>query len=146
MESKPSAADLELFRILRRIAVGLHGSGVSTEIVDGTLCVFKPQYDKPSATTFAMRSAIASLSSGSVVARFDCVEQTSSDGSVTKFVYRLRDQVNGVIAEWHKDISHGLHTHPIIGAAKGREHVPFPGAESEMIEEILSTIRRHLQV
>jgi len=65
---------------------------------------------------------------------------------VVKFTYDLRDAEGELLAAWHKDMSHGLHTHPVIDAQKGSEHLPFSGTETELTHEILKTITRHLQV
>ena len=129
-------------RMLHLVEVNLRSDGITADVRDGSLCLFKPVYDRPSGTTYGMASAIASLAKGPEFARFYCIEQTDTHGELVKFVYRITDTENSTLHEWHKDISHGLHTHPIVGGKKQAEHIPYSGGDTDVLNDILSEIRQ----
>jgi hypothetical protein len=131
-------------RMLHLIQVNLASEGISVEIVEGSLCLFRPVYDKPSATTLGMSSAIAGLTRGDSFANFYCVESRGVGNEIAKFTYRLVDIKGTTVQEWHKDISHGLHTHPLIDGSKGNAHIPFDGTDADMAKEIVEAVRTHL--
>jgi hypothetical protein len=131
-------------RMLHLIQVNLASEGISVETVEGSLCLFRPVYDKPSATTLGMSSAIAGLARGDSFAKFYCVESRGVGDEIAKFTYRLVDTKGVTVHEWHKDLSHGLHTHPVIDGSKGQAHIPFDGTDADMAMDIIEAVRAHL--
>ncbi len=126
------------------IEVNLRDTEISSELVDGTLCVFRPVYDKPTATTYGMKSAVHVFKRGPCFRRLYCVEQYDNADDLVKFSISLTDENKIGLGEWHLDISHGLHTHPIVGGKKSKEHVSYPRGVADMAMDIVAAIKAGL--
>ncbi len=136
-------ADIQLtLRLMHLVGVNLCDSGITSATEDGSLCLFRPVYDKPSATTFGMTSAVHVFQRGKCFRRVYCVEQYDSGNVLTKFNVTLADENNNTLGIWHLDISHGLHTHQIENGEKDKVHIPFTGDLVEMMRQIASEIRK----
>jgi hypothetical protein len=128
-------------RMLHLVEVNLREHGITAQLDEKSLCLFRPVYDRPSATTYGMRSAFADLAQGANFARFYCIEQYDSSGGLIKFACRLTDADNTTVREWHMDISHGVHTHPVVAGKKSPEHIPYSGSSADLVRDIVAAIR-----
>lgn len=129
-------------RLMHLVAVNLCGSGISSTTEEGTLCLFRPVYDKPSTTTFGMTSAVHVFQRGNCFRRVYCIEQYDERNVLAKFNVTLADENNITLGIWHLDISHGLHTHQIENGKKDNVHIPFTGDLVEMLGQIASEIKK----
>ena len=121
----PTSTASEVLRLMHLIEVNVWDAGITATTVEGSLCLFLPVYDKPSATTYGMSSAVNTFQRGDCFRRVYCVEQSDSNQQLVKFSVQLKDERQQLLGQWDSDFKHGLHAHPVIGGAKGKEHVPF---------------------
>jgi hypothetical protein len=63
-----------------------------------------------------------------------------------KFTARLTDENKNLLGEWHLDISHGLHTHPIGNGKKRNTHIPFLGNVEDVARAIAARIKAEARV
>lgn len=138
MQSSPAA---EVLRLMHLIEVNVRDVGITAETVDGSLCMFRPVYDRPTATTYAMSSAVNTFRNGESFCRVYCVEQSNTEQQLVKFSVQLKDDRDHLLGQWDLDFNHGLHTHPVVGGAKGSSHVPFRGSVAEVALEIAARIK-----
>ncbi|MFN7915265.1 MAG: hypothetical protein U0Q55_07990 [Vicinamibacterales bacterium] len=122
------------------IEVNVQGAGITSTTLEGSLCLFRPVYDKPSATTFGMSSAINTFQRGKLFRKVYCVEQFNSAGDLVKFHIQLKDESERLLGQWDLDLNHGFHTHPVVGGIKGKAHIPFEGGLADVGLEIASMI------
>jgi hypothetical protein len=141
----PSGRAIEVSRLMHLVEVRLRDAGIESSIEDGSLCAFRPVYDKPTATTYGMSSAIHVMQRGSCFRRLYCTEQHNEAGELVKFSASLTDEKKVALGEWHKDFSHGLHTHPVVNGVREKAHVPFAGNISDMATEIVAAMGSGLE-
>lgn len=137
----PASAAAQLLRLIHLIEVNVRDSGVTATTVDGSLCLYRPVYDRPSATTYEMSSAINTFHRGVCFRRVYCVEQSDSTQQLVKFSVQLKDESEHLLGQWDLDLNHGIHTHPVTGGVKGKEHIPFKGGILDVALEIANQIK-----
>ena len=140
----PSSSEILRLRLLHMLEVNLRAAGVSSELRDESVCLFKPSYDKPTATTYGIRSAAATLQRGECFAWLYCVEQYDQGDNLVKFAVHVTDSKKQPLHHWDLDFSHGLHTHVSENGRKSRDHVPFTGGIVDMVQEIVAFVIRRL--
>jgi hypothetical protein len=133
-----------MLRLTFLVEVNVRDAGITSTTEDGSMCFFRPVYDKPSATTYGMRSAINEFRRGPCFRRLYCVEQYNETNELVKFAVHLTDENKNTLGEWHLDISHGLHTHPIERGSKADSHVPFQGSVEDVALAIAVQIKADL--
>lgn len=67
----------QILRLMYLIEVNVLEAGITATTEEGSLCLFKPVFDKPSATTYRMSSAINTFHRGECFRRVYCVEQSN---------------------------------------------------------------------
>ncbi|KAB2888129.1 MAG: hypothetical protein F9K32_17555 [Desulfobulbaceae bacterium] len=137
----PKSAATAILRLMHLVELNVRDDGITSTTKDGSMCFFRPVYDKPSATTYGMRSAINEFRHGPCFRKLYCIEQYNESEELVKFNVRLTDENNNLLGEWHLDISHGLHTHPIEDGRKGNAHIPFPGSVVDVALDISKKIK-----
>jgi len=108
------------------IGVRLNGFGIASTVEDGSLCAFRPVYDRPTATTYGMSSAIHNLQHGRCFRRLYWQEHHNDAGELVKFSVSLTDENKVLLGEWHLDFSHGFHTHLVENGSAPRPTFPIP--------------------
>jgi hypothetical protein len=132
MTDKPptekSSDAVALLRLMALVEVNVRSAGITSTTEAGSMCFFKPVYDKPSATTYGMRSAINEFRRGAFFRKLYCIEQGDALNPLVKFAVNLTDENDVLLDTWHLDISHGLHKHPIKNGRRGDAHIPLAGS------------------
>jgi hypothetical protein len=131
----------EKLRLMHLIEMNVRDVGITATTDEGSLCFYRPVYDKSSATTYGMTSAINTFQRGNCFRRVYCVEQSDSTEQLVKFSIQLKDEIGQLLGQWDLDLTHGLHTHPIEDGTKGKEHVPFMGGIVDVALEIAAQIK-----
>lgn len=126
------------------LQVNLVAEGVTTEVKEDSVCLFKPSYDKPTVTTYGVRSAAASLQHGACLGWLYCIEQYDSADNLVKFAVHVTDVDKQPLHHWDLDFSHGFHTHSSEGGEKSRDHIPFQGGLTEVVQEIVGFVKGRL--
>jgi len=134
----------QILRLMHLIEVNVREAGVSATTEEGSLCLFKPVYDRPSATTYGMSSAINTFRRGECFRRVYCVEQSDPNGKLVKFSVQLKNECGDLLGQWDLDLNHGLHTHPIQGGRKAKQHLPFSGGTVDVAHAIAAQIKASL--
>lgn len=119
------------------LEVNLRAEGITTEVEKDSLCLFKPSYDKPTAMTYGVRSAAASLQRGACFG----VEQYDAGDQLVKFAVHITDVNSRPLEHWDLDFSHGFHTHSAENGEKSREHVPFVGGLPGVVQAIVGFVK-----
>jgi hypothetical protein len=140
----PNSDAAGILRLMFLVEVNVRDAEISVVTEEGSMCFFRPVYDKPSATTYGMRSAINEFRRGPCFRKLYCVEQYNKANELVKFNVHLMDENQNLLREWHLDISHGLHTHPIESGKKGVTHIPFKGSVTEVAREIADHVKEGL--
>lgn len=137
----PGSPAAEILRVMHLIEVNVRDIGITAETVDDSLCLFRPVYDRPSATTYGMSSAANTFRRGACFRRVYCIEQSDSTQQLVKFSVKLTDEIGQLLGQWDLDLKHGLHTHPVTDGKKGKAHVPFNGGIHDAALEIAARIK-----
>ena len=136
----------KVLRVMHLVEVNVRDVGITASTEKDSLCLFRPVYDKPNATTYAMSSAINTFQRGELFRRVYCVEQSDSGGQLVKFSIQLKDQAGYLLGQWDLDFSHGFHTHSVKGGKKESEHIPFEGGVCDVAFAIAAQIKAEIQV
>ena len=130
-----------ILRLMHLVEVNVQDADITSTTEDRSMCFFRPVYDKSSATTYQMRSAINEFRRGPCFRRLYCIEQYNEACELVKFSVHLTDEDKNLLGAWHLDISHGLHTHPIENGKKGDAHIPFDGDVVDVALAIAAQIK-----
>lgn len=144
--TKENSAAAAILRLTFLVEVNVRDAEIISTTEDGSMCFFRPVYDKSSAATYGMRSAINEFRRGTCFRRLYCIEQYNEANELVKFIARLTDEAKNLLGEWHLDISHGLHTHPIESGKKGDAHIPFAGSIEDVALVIAARIKADVHV
>ena len=132
----------EVLRLMNIIELNVVDTNITATTIDGSLCLFRPVYDKPSGTTYGMSSAINTFQRGQCFCRVYCVEQFNSEGLLVKFNIQLKNENDLLLGIWDLDLNHGLHTHPVNNGEKGRDHIRIDGSIYDVAIEIAAQIKQ----
>jgi hypothetical protein len=135
------STDISRLRLLHMLEVSLRAEGITTEVKEESVCLFKPCYDKPTAMTYGVRSAAASLQHGACFGRLYCVEQYDAGNQLVKFAVHVTNADKTPLHHWDLDFSNGFHTHGAERGDKSREHIPFGGGLPEVVRAIIGFVK-----
>jgi hypothetical protein len=142
----PNSDASAILRLMHLVEVNVRDAEITSTTEHGSMCFFRPVYDRPSGSTYGMRSAINEFRRGTCFRKLYCVEQYNEANELVKFNVRLTDEEKNLIGEWHLDISHGLHTHPIEDGKKADAHIPLAGGVADVALAIAVRIKADVHV
>lgn len=126
---------------MHMLEVNLRAEGISTEVKEDSVCLFKPCYDKPTAMTYGVRSAAASLQRGACFGWLYCIEQYDAGDQLVKFAVHVTNADKTHLHHWDLDFLNGFHTHASESGEKSREHIPFAGGLPEVVSSIVGFVK-----
>jgi len=133
---------LPKLNLLKSLQEDLMRIGISTEIVNGSLCVYKRQVDKSTGLSLAMTSAIASFTHNQTMYQIYCIEQYDENNQIRKYSIKLNNR-DLTLKAWELDTKRGSHVHEFWNGIKRKLHLPFNGNIEAISQDLIQIIERN---